>query len=208
MENLQALLARSDYISLHVPAMEATRHLINDIALAQMKNGAVLLNFARETIVDPAAVKRSLDAGKLGKYVCDFPEPALIGHAKVIAMPHIGASTEESEENCAMMAANQLMDFLENGNIVNSVNFPSVSMGRTPGNTRITFSNDNVPGVLGQVLSVLAGKQVNVIDMVNKSRGELAFNLIDVENLPNGDVSSEVVKAIASVAHVIRVRVI
>jgi D-3-phosphoglycerate dehydrogenase / 2-oxoglutarate reductase len=208
MENLQALLARSDYISLHVPAMEATRHLINDAALAQMKPAAVLLNFARETIVDPAAVKRSLDAKHLGKYVCDFPEPALIGHAKVIAMPHIGASTEESEENCAMMAANQLMDFLENGNIVNSVNFPAVSMGRTPGTTRITFSNDNVPGVLGQVLSVLADQQVNVIDMVNKSRGELAFNIIDVENLPNAAVNGDVVKAIAAVAHVIRVRVI
>jgi D-3-phosphoglycerate dehydrogenase / 2-oxoglutarate reductase len=204
MENLQALLARSDYITLHVPAMEATRHLINDAALAQMKPGAVLLNFARETIVDSAAVKSSLDAGKLGKYVCDFPEPALLNHAKVIAMPHIGASTEESEENCAVMAANQLMDFLENGNIVNSVNFPAVGMGRTAGTTRITFSNDNVPGVLGHVLSVLADKQVNVIDMVNKSRGELAFNIMDVASLPGDDV----IKAISAVAHVIRVRVI
>ena len=204
MENLQALLARSDYISLHVPAMDATRHLINEAALAQMKPGAVLLNFARETIVDSAAVKASLDAGKLGKYVCDFPEPALLNHAKVIAMPHIGASTEESEENCAVMAANQLMDYLENGNIVNSVNFPAVSMGRTGGTTRITFSNDNVPGVLGHVLSVLADKQVNVIDMVNKSRGELAFNIMDVASLPADDV----VTAIAAVANVIRVRVI
>ena len=204
MENLQALLARADYISLHVPAMEATAHLINDAALGLVKTGAVLLNFARETIVDSAAVKRSLDQGKLGKYVCDFPEPALLGHANVIAMPHIGASTEESEENCAVMAASQLIDFLENGNIVNSVNFPAVSMGRTVGTTRITFSNDNVPGVLGHVLSVLADKNVNVIDMMNKSRGELAFNIIDVESVP-GD---HVVTAIAAVEHVIRVRVI
>ena len=204
MENLQALLVRADYISLHVPAMDATRHLINDDALGLIKTGAVLLNFARETIVDSAAVKRSLDKGKLGKYVCDFPEPALLGHANVIAMPHIGASTEESEENCAVMAANQLMDYLENGNIVNSVNFPPVSMGRTAGTTRITFSNDNVPGVLGHVLSVLADKNVNVIDMMNKSRGELAFNIIDVETLP-GD---HVLTAIEAVAHVIRVRVI
>ena len=202
MENLQALLARADYISLHVPAMDATRHLINDDALGLIKTGAVLLNFARETIVDSAAVKRSLDKGKLGKYVCDFPEPALLGHANVIAMPHIGASTEESEENCAVMAANQLMDYLENGNIVNSVNFPPVSMGRTAGTTRITFSNDNVPGVLGHVLSVLADKNVNVIDMMNKSRGELAFNIIDVESLPGDDV----IAAIAAVEHVIRVR--
>ncbi len=204
MENLQALLARSDYISLHVPAMDATRHLMNDAALAQMKRGAVLLNFARETIVDPAAVLRSLNSKHLGTYVCDFPEPAMIGHAQVIAMPHIGASTEESEENCAVMAANQLMDFLEHGHIANSVNFPAVSMGRTPGTTRITFSNDNVPGVLGHVLSVLADRQVNVIDMVNKSRAELAFNIMDVASLPGNDV----VAAIAAVAHVIRVRVI
>jgi D-3-phosphoglycerate dehydrogenase len=204
MENLQALLARSDYISLHVPAMDATKHLINDAALALTKPGAVLLNFARETIVDSAAVKKSLDAGKLGKYVCDFPEPDLLNHPQVIAMPHIGASTEESEENCAVMAANQLMDYLENGNIVNSVNFPAVAMGRVAGTTRITFSNDNVSGVLGHVLSVLADKKVNVIDMMNKSRGELAFNIIDVENKPGDDV----VAAIAAVEHVIRVRVI
>jgi D-3-phosphoglycerate dehydrogenase / 2-oxoglutarate reductase len=204
MENLQALLARSDYISLHVPAMDATKHLINDAALALTKPGAVLLNFARETIVDSAAVKRALDAGKLGKYVCDFPEPDLLNHPQVIAMPHIGASTEESEENCAVMAANQLMDYLENGNIVNSVNFPAVAMGRVVGTTRITFSNDNVSGVLGHVLSVLADKKVNVIDMMNKSRGELAFNIIDVESKPADDV----IAAIAAVEHVIRVRVL
>ena len=204
MENLQALLAKSDYISLHVPAMDATKHLINDAALALTQPGAVLLNFARETIVDSAAVKRSLDAGKLGKYVCDFPEPDLLNHPQVIATPHIGASTEESEENCAVMAANQLMDYLENGNIVNSVNFPAVAMGRVAGTTRITFSNDNVSGVLGHVLSVLADKNVNVIDMMNKSRGELAFNIIDVENKPADDV----IAAIAAVEHVIRVRVI
>ena len=204
MENLQALLARSDYISLHVPAMDATKHLINDAALALTKPGAVLLNFARETIVDSAAVKRSLDTGKLGKYVCDFPEPDLLNHPQVIAMPHIGASTEESEENCAVRAANQLMDYLENGNIANSVNFPSVAMSRVAETTRITFSNDNVSGVLGHVLSVLADKKVNVIDMMNKSRGELAFNIIDVEDKP----ADEVIAAIAAVEHVIRVRVI
>ena len=204
MENLQALLARADYISLHVPAMDATRHLINDDALKLVKPDAVLLNFARETIVDSAAALRSLNSGKLGRYVCDFPEPAMLGHAKVIAMPHIGASTEESEENCAVMAADELMDYLENGNITHSVNFPGVNMARTPGLARITFSNDNVSGVLGHVLSVLADKKVNVIDMVNKSRGELAFNIIDVESLPGDDV----IAAIAAVEHVIRVRVI
>ena len=204
MENLPALLARADYVSLHVPAMDATRHMINADALRLIKPGAVLLNFARESIVDAQAIRGSLDEGRLGKYVCDFPEPALLGQAHVIAMPHIGASTEESEENCAVMAANQLMDFLENGNIVNAVNFPAVSMARSQGTTRITFSNDNVPGVLGHVLSVLADHKVNVIDMVNKSRGELAFNLIDVQTRPGDDV----VAALEAVANVIRVRLI
>ena len=204
MENLQALLARADYISLHVPAMDATRHLISDDALGLMKPGAVLLNFARETIVDSIAIERSLTQGKLGKYVCDFPEPLLLNHANVIAMPHIGASTEESEENCAVMAANQLMDYLENGNITNSVNFPAVHMPRTQGTSRITFSNHNTSGVLGHVLSVLADKKVNVIDMMNKSRVEMAFNIIDVDSVPD----AEVITAIGAIEHVIRVRVV
>jgi D-3-phosphoglycerate dehydrogenase / 2-oxoglutarate reductase len=205
MENLQALLARADFVTLHVPAMDATKHLINDDALAMIKPGAVLLNFARETIVDSAAILRSLNSkGRMRAYVCDFPEPALLNHPQVIAMPHIGASTEESEENCAVMAANQLIDYLENGNIVNSVNFPAVSMGRVEGATRITFSNENVPGVLGHVLSVLADKNANVIDMVNKSRGDFAFNIIDMQGEPPADLA----QAIASVAHVIRVRVL
>ena len=203
MENLPSLLARSDYVSLHVPAMDATRHMINADALAAIKPGAVLLNFARETIVDPGAVLRSLNQGRLGRYVCDFPEPPMLGRADVIAMPHIGASTEESEENCAVMAAMQLMDFLENGNIVNSVNFPAVSMARTSGTSRITFSNENVSGVLGNVLSILAEHKVNVIDMLNKSRADLAYNLIDVESAP-GQV---VLSAIEAAPHVIRARV-
>ena len=204
MENLATLLARSDYVSLHVPALDATRHMINEDALASVKKGAVLLNFARETIVDPAAVLCSLDQDKLGTYVCDFPEPAMLGRADVIAMPHIGASTEESEENCAVMAANQIMDYLENGNIANSVNFPAVNMPRSAGSSRITFANDNVSGVLGNVLSILAEHKVNVIDMMNKSRAELAFNIIDVERSP----SPEVIAAIEATPHVIRVRVI
>jgi D-3-phosphoglycerate dehydrogenase len=204
MENLQSLLARSDYVSLHVPAVDGTRHMINDDTLAVIKQGAVLLNFARDAIVDSAAALRSLDAGRLGKYVCDFPELVLLGHPKIIAMPHIGASTEESEENCAVMAANQLVDYLENGNIVNSVNFPKISMERSPGTSRITFSNDNVSGVLGRVLSVLADNKVNVVDMMNKSRGELAFNIVDVERVPG----EEVINAIKAVDHVIRLRVI
>lgn len=205
MENLQSLLARSDYITLHVPAIPQTKHLINADTLKVCKKGATLLNFAREAIVDAHAVVESLDAGHLGKYICDFPEPILLNRKDVYAMPHIGASTEEAEENCAIMAADQLVDYLENGNIKNSVNFPTVYMDRSPAiGSRITFSNENVSGVLGHVLSVLADHKVNVVDMVNKSRGEIAYNIIDVELVP----SAEVVAALASVEHVIAVRVI
>jgi len=205
MENLQSLLARADYITLHVPAIDATKHMINAETLKVMKKGAVLLNFAREAIVDAHAVVDSLNAGHLGKYICDFPEPILLNRSDVYAMPHIGASTEEAEENCAIMAADQLMDYLENGNIKNSVNFPAVAMDRGANTgARITFSNENVSGVLGHVLSVLADNKVNVIDMVNKSRGDVAYNIIDVQQAP----AAAVLEAIAKVEHVISVRVI
>ncbi len=202
-ENLQSLLSCSDFITLHVPALPATQHMINADALKSVKQGAVLLNFARDAIVDAEAVVASLDEKQLGQYICDFPEPCLIGREDVIAMPHIGASTAEAEENCAVMAANQLMDFLENGNIKNSVNFPPVQMSRVSG-YRITFANDNVSGVLGHVLSVLADNNVNVIDMMNKSRGDVAYNIIDVEQEP----SEQVMSAIKDVEHVISVRVL
>lgn len=202
-ENLASLLARCDYVSLHVPAIEATKHLINDDALAQTKPGMTLVNFARESIVDPSAIVRGLDAGILKSYICDFPEPNFYGRSDVIAMPHIGASTAEAEENCAVMAADQIKDFLENGNIKNSVNFPAVSVARCEGQ-RIIFSNHNVPKVLGSVLSVLADNNVNVIDMMNKSRGDLAYNILDVEQMENGNV----IKEIQKVEHVISVRLI
>lgn len=205
MENLQSLLARSDYITLHVPAIAATKHLINGDTLNVVKKGATLLNFAREAIVDAHAVVESLNAGHLGKYICDFPEPILLNRPDVYAMPHIGASTEEAEENCAIMAADQLMDYLANGNIKNSVNFPAVSMERSAGvSARITFANANVSGVLGHVLSLLADNQVNVVDMVNKSRGDVAYNIIDVAQAP----SASVIDALAQVEQVISVRVI
>lgn len=205
MENLQSLLARSDYITLHVPAIAATKHLINGDTLSVVKKGATLLNFAREAIVDAHAVVESLNAGHLGKYICDFPEPILLNRPDVYAMPHIGASTEEAEENCAIMAADQLMDYLANGNIKNSVNFPAVSMERSAGvSARITFANANVSGVLGHVLSLLADNQVNVVDMVNKSRGDVAYNIIDVAQAP----SASVIDALAQVEQVISVRVI
>ncbi len=201
MDNLASLLAKSDFVTLHVPAIEATRHLINADSLSTARPGLVLLNFARDEIVDADAVVAALDAGKLAKYVTDFPVPALIGRDDVIAMPHIGASSEEAEETCAVMAANQLMEFLENGNIVNSVNFPLAKMERA-GGTRITFANHNTSGVLGNVLSVLAERKVNVLDMLNKSRDEIAYNILDVE----GDANGGLLDAIREVEHVICVR--
>lgn len=208
-ENMQALLARCDYVSLHVPAIEPTFHMINQEALNHAKPNMVLVNFARESIVDPQAVANALDKGILKTYVCDFPEPVFYGRSDVIAMPHIGASTAEAEENCAMMAAEQIIDFLENGNIINSVNFPQVSMARCEG-PRIIFANNNVPKVLGKVLSIFAEHEVNVLDMVNKSRGDLAYNIIDVENLGSigSDESDQVIQAIASIDEVTRVRLI
>jgi D-3-phosphoglycerate dehydrogenase len=203
MESLEALLKVSDFVTLHVPAVDATRHLINATSLMRFKRGARLLNFAREEIVDADAVLQSLKDGRLGGYISDFPLPQLLGRDDVMLFPHLGASTAEAEENCSVMAADQLMDFLENGNIVNSVNYPQTRMARE-GGFRITFSNDNVPRVLGTVLSVLADHDVNVIDMVNKSLRDMAYNIIDVESRP----TPEIVAAIAAAEGVKHVRVI
>ncbi|MFT7560200.1 MAG: D-3-phosphoglycerate dehydrogenase [Flavobacteriales bacterium] len=203
MESAEALLAEVDFVTLHVPAVEATKHLINANVLKTMKPTACILNFAREAIVDADAVVAALDAGALGRYVCDFPMPGTIGHAKVISLPHIGASTAEAEENCAVMAVNQLREYLENGNIRNSVNFPNTSMSRSVG-CRITFINENVSGVLGNILSILAENSVNVIDMVNKSRNDVAYNILDVETKPDEDV----ILALKEVEHVVSLRII
>lgn len=203
MENLQTLLGRSDYVTLHVPAIEATRGLINSETLRCFKPGSVLLNFARQEIVDGEALVEALDDGTLGGYTADFPAPELLGRKNVVLMPHIGASTKEAEDNCAMMAADQLMDFLENGNIRNSVNFPPTTMARSTG-CRITFSNDNVPKVLGNVLNILSDSDNNVIDLVNKSRDDIAYNIVDVEQTP----SEATVEKIRNAPGVIRVRVL
>ena len=203
LDSIEALLKISDFVSLHVPAIEQTRHLINAATLSRFKPGAKLLNFAREEIVDVNAVVAALDEGRLAGYITDFPVPALLGRKDTLLFPHIGASTAEAEENCSVMAAEQLMDFLENGNIVNSVNFPQTRMARN-GGYRITFSNENVPRVLGTVLSVLADHDVNVIDMVNKSVGDMAYNIIDVETEP----TREIIDAISSADGVMHVRVV
>ena len=202
-ESIEALLKQSDFVSLHVPAIEQTRHLINSETLRRIKPGAKLLNFAREEIVDVDAVVSALDDGRLAAYITDFPVPALLGRKDTLLFPHIGASTAEAEENCSVMAAEQLMDFLENGNIVNSVNYPQTRMARD-GGYRITFANENVPRVLGTVLSVLADHDINVIDMVNKSHGDMAYNIIDIESEP----TPEIIDAIASAEGVMHVRLV
>jgi D-3-phosphoglycerate dehydrogenase len=187
MENLASLLSKCDFVSLHLPVLDSTRHLINKDSLANVKAGACLLNFAREAIVDTSAIVEALESGLLGRYIADFPVPELIGVENAILMPHIGASTEEAEDNCAVMAADQLKDFLENGNIINSVNFPRTYLERTNG-PRLAISNKNVPKTLGSILSVLADANINVADMINKSRDDIAYNLIDLESAPDAAV--------------------
>jgi D-3-phosphoglycerate dehydrogenase len=203
VDSLQALVGVSDFLTLHIPAIPQTRGIINTEILARCKPGMRLLNFARDEIVDLPAVIDALDSGKLTGYVSDFPHPELLGRKDTLLLPHIGASTREAEENCAVMAADQLMDFLENGNVRNSVNYPDTSMARN-GGFRITFCNKNVPKVLGHVLTVLADHNINVIDMVNLSRGDFAYSIIDVENQPGADV----INAINNAEDVIRARLL
>jgi len=204
MESMEALLAEVDYLSLHVPAIAPTLNMINADTLKLMKPTAVVMNFARGGIVDQQAVVDALDAGELKQYVCDFPEPCLIGHEKVVAVPHIGASTAEAEENCARMAVDQLKNYLEKGNVINSVNFPNTEMAWGDAACRVTFTNENVAGVLGNVLSQFAKDNVNVLDMVNKSRNEVAYNLLDLEDVP----SDAVIEALRNTDHVTSVRVL
>ena len=204
IENLTSLVASSDYISLHLPVLETTRKLFDAAMFSSMREGTCLLNFARDEIVDPVALKKALGSPHLRCYVSDFPRPELMASDKLIAMPHIGATTAEAEENCAIMAVEQLMDFLEHGNISNSVNFPAISLERTTAakqGMRLAIANRNVPRMLGQILSVLADQNINVIDMINKSRDDIAYNLIDLESAP----TDTTIKAITDIQDVIKV---
>ena len=202
MENLAALTARSDYVTLHIPALAANVGLVDAKALRGFRQGAVLLNYARQEVVDEAAVKTALTNGTLRAYFADFPSAQLLGMANVHATPHLGASTVEAEENCAAMAVDQLSDFLRYGNIDNSVNFPTVAL-EPAGGQRVGVANVNVAGILGQLLSVLAEANINVIDMINKSRDDVAYNLIDLDTPPSADV----LRGIQSIDEVTSVRV-
>ncbi|HYD74765.1 phosphoglycerate dehydrogenase [Ramlibacter sp.] len=195
------VLRSSRFVSLHVPLLDATRHLVNADNLPLLKSGGVLLNFSREGVVDDAAVLRALDAGTLGRYVCDFPHGAILRHPGVIALPHLGASTREAEDNCAVMVAEQLRDYLEHGNVVNAVNFPGVAMARES-RFRVAIANANVPNMLGQISTAMAQAGLNIHNMVNKSRGEMAYTLVDVDS----EVSAEVLAALRAIEGVLAVR--
>ncbi|MDH5232618.1 MAG: phosphoglycerate dehydrogenase [Gammaproteobacteria bacterium] len=195
------LLSKVDFVTFHVPLIDSTKNMINAERIGLMKKTATILNFARGGIVDDTAVCNALQQGKLNAYICDFPSNQLKGQARVIALPHLGASTAEAEDNCAIMVAEQVRDFLENGNITNSVNFPEVNMPRAGGN-RIAIANKNVPNMVGQITTCLANANLNIIDLLNKSKGENAYTLIDVE----GEVSDNVLAAIESISGILKVR--
>nr|ART36975.1 D317 [uncultured bacterium] len=198
------LMARSQFLSVHVPLLDATRNLVNADRLKLLKKQGVVLNFAREAIVDEKAVLAALDAGTLHAYVCDFPSNSLKGHPRVIATPHLGASTNEAEDNCAVMVADQLREFLERGNITNSVNFPEAVLPLLPGKTRLAISNANVPNMVGQISTTLANHKLNIADLLNKSRGDIAYTLVDVDSA----IPRAAVDEIASIQGVLNVRVI
>jgi D-3-phosphoglycerate dehydrogenase / 2-oxoglutarate reductase len=202
--SLEDLFARADAVTVHVPLNEHTSGLVNAARLALMKKEATILNFARAAIVESEAVLAALDAGRLHAYVCDFPRRALKDHPKVITLPHLGASTGEAEENCAVMVAEQLRDFLENGNIRNSVNYPEAILPRAANTTRLAIANCNVPNMVGQISTCLAAQGINIADLLNKSRGEYAYTLIDAD----GALSEELLVRIRAIDGVLSARIV
>ncbi len=199
--SIENLLQHSDFITLHVPLLDATRLLINSKCVKNMKQGAILLNFSREGIIDEDAVLAGAESGKIKYYVCDFPSQKLQHHKAVITLPHLGASTMEAEENCAIMVVRQMMDYLENGNLTNTVNFPNLTMGRESP-YRMAVANTNVPNMLGQISTNMAKAGLNIHNMGNKSRGEMAYTLVDVDS----PVPQKTIDKIAAIPSVLMVR--
>ena len=204
-DSLETLLANCDYISLHVPLVDSTKNLISSKTLSFLKDGAKIINLSRGGIVNNDDILNSLESGKVNRYVTDFPTPDLIKRADengdVILLPHLGASTKEAEINCANMACEQVSNFLKNGTIVNSVNFPSIRLGRTT-NFRLIIINKNEPGMIGKIADQIASSNLNITDMTNKSRDEIAINLIDLDENP----STEIIENIKKIEHVLSVR--
>ena len=195
------VLKSAHFVSMHVPLVDATRKMINAEMLTHVKHGAVLLNFSREGVVDEAAVLEALDAKKLAAYVCDFPSAHVNSHPQVIALPHLGASTGEAEENCAVMVADQLREYLEHGNVQNAVNFPNVTMPRES-KFRVAVANSNVPNMVGQISTVMAQAGLNIHNMMNKSKGDVAYTLVDVDS----EVPDSVIQSIAGIQGVLAAR--
>jgi D-3-phosphoglycerate dehydrogenase len=189
--SIEEVLKAADFVTLHVPLLPVTRKMVNAARIKLMKKGAILLNFSRDGIVDNDAVLEALGAKHLHSYVCDFPAEKLIGHPRVVALPHLGASTREAEDNCAVMVADQVRDFLENGNVSNAVNFPNVSMARESP-YRIGIANANVPNMVGQISTAMAKAGLNIHNMLNKSRGEMAYTLLDVDSAVPADVCKQI----------------
>jgi D-3-phosphoglycerate dehydrogenase / 2-oxoglutarate reductase len=202
--SLDDLCARSDLITVHVPLMDGTRGLINAARIRRMHAGAVLMNFARAPIVTEADVVTALDSGHLHAYICDFPSSALKDHPRAVTLPHLGASTLEAEENCAVMAADTLRDFLESGQIRNSVNFPDAVLPRQSGSLRIAIANSNIPNMVGQISTALADAGLNIAELLNRSRGELAYTLIDAE----GDADGGLLARLRTIEGVLSVRLV
>ncbi len=201
--NIDELFAQSDFVSFHVPLVEGTKNLLNAERIALLPAGATILNFARDGIIDEDALITALEAGKVKYYVTDFPIDDKKDHERVIALPHLGASTAEAEDNCAVMVANQVKDYLENGNITNSVNFPEAKMPRL-GSARLSIAHQNIPNMVGQISTILADAGINIIDMLNKSRDEIAYTLIDLES----EISDTVVGSLQQVEGALSVRVL
>ena len=202
--SLDDLFSRADMISVHVPLNDQTKALVSEARLKLMRKGGVVINFARAGIVDEKAVVAALDDGRLRAYVCDFPKNVLKDHPKVVTLPHLGASTGEAEENCAIMVADTVRDFLENGNIRNCVNFPEAIMPRVPNTARLAIANSNVPNMVGQISTCLATANLNIADLLNKSRGEFAYTIIDSD----GTVSEDLLGRIRKIEGVLSARVI
>ena len=202
--SVDTIYQECDYITVHVPLLDSTRGMINGQTIGQMKDGVVILNFARDLLVDDDAMAAALETGKVRRYVTDFPNPKSVAMKNVIAIPHLGASTEESEDNCAKMAVEELMDYLENGNIRNSVNYPNCDMGVCHAASRVAVLHLNVPNMIGQITGILASGNVNISDMTNKSRDKYAYTLLDLEN----PAEEEMVEKLKAIKGVLRVRVI